>query len=116
MPELDGPGLYRALEQHASAAMPAVHFPDGGYPEPRGPGLFGAERRATADQTLHRGGGPARHCARAAGHVSAALGAVQQTRPSGQREVPTRWDSLPLDFPPILTFPRQGMQTLRRCL
>ena len=40
MPELDGPGLYRALAQQRVAAVPAVHLPDGGYPEPRDPGLL----------------------------------------------------------------------------
>ena len=73
MPELDGPGLYRALAGPLSASVPALHSPYRGYPEPRGPRFFCPERCGPADQTLHRGGSPTRHSAGHAGQVSALL-------------------------------------------
>ena len=39
MPELDGPGPLPGIGGPSSASVPALHFPDRGYPEPRGPAL-----------------------------------------------------------------------------
>ena len=77
MPELDGPGLYRALAQHASQLCQRFIFLTGDTLSPETLAFFDAERRAPADQTLHRGGGSAYHCAGAAGRVSVCRGAVQ---------------------------------------
>src|SRR5436309_3426509 len=56
-----------------SASVPAVHFPHGGYPEPRGRRLPCRERCTPVAQTFHHGGSPARHSAGPAGRVSALL-------------------------------------------
>jgi two-component system CheB/CheR fusion protein len=73
MPELDGPGLYRALAAQYPHLCRRFVGPYRGYPEPRGSGLCSRERCPPVDQTLHRGGSPRRHSAGPVSRLSALL-------------------------------------------